>query len=49
MHTTEGRWIQINATREATEIVSSEEAEDVLIVIGENPDKTAIEKYLPVR
>lgn len=49
MHTAEGRWIQINATREATEISSCDPAENVLIVIGENMDKTVLGQYLPVR
>ena len=49
MHTTEGRWIQINATKEVVEISSCDPAENVLIVIGENMDKTVIGKVLPVR
>ncbi len=49
MRTTEGHWIQINATREATEISSCDPAENVLIVIGENMDKTVLKQYLPLR
>ena len=49
MHTTEDRWIQINATGEATEISACDPAENVLIVIGENMDKIALKQYLPVR
>lgn len=49
MHTAEGRWIQINATRDLTEIIPCAEAENVLIVIGENMNKTVIGKYFPVR
>ncbi|MCR5092838.1 MAG: GTP-binding protein [Lachnospiraceae bacterium] len=49
MHTAQGRWIRINATREATEISSCDPAENVLIVIGENMDKTVLGQYLPVR
>ena len=44
MHTTEDRWIQINATREATEISACDPAENVLIVIGENLNKTVLGK-----
>ena len=49
MHTAEDRWIQINATRAATEISTCDPAENVLIVIGENMDKTVLGKYLPLR
>ncbi len=49
MHVTEGRWIQLNATREAVEISDCAEAQDVLIIIGEALDKDAIRKYFPVR
>ena len=49
MHTAAGRWIQLNATREAVEISDCAEAQDVLIIIGEALDKDAIRKYFPVR
>ena len=49
MHTAEDRWIQINATKEATEISTCDPAENVLIVIGENMDKAVLGKYLPLR
>lgn len=45
----DGRWIQLNATREAVEITDCGEAQDVLIMIGEALDKNALQKYFPVR
>ncbi|MCR5675036.1 MAG: GTP-binding protein [Lachnospiraceae bacterium] len=49
MHTGEGRWISLNATREAVEITDCAEAQNVLIFIGESLDKNALLKYFPVR
>ncbi|MBQ9332766.1 MAG: GTP-binding protein [Lachnospiraceae bacterium] len=49
MHTTEGRWVQINATRESVEISDCGEAQNVLILIGEDLDKEALRKYFPLQ
>ena len=49
MHTSEGRWIQLNATREAVDITDCTEAQNVLIFIGEALDKNDLQKYFPVR
>ena len=49
MHTTEGRWVQINATREAVDIHDCGEAQDVLIMIGEKLDDHSLRKYFPVQ
>ncbi|MCR5178157.1 MAG: GTP-binding protein [Lachnospiraceae bacterium] len=49
MHTSEGRWIQVNATREAVEISDCAEAQDVIIIIGEALNKNAVRKYFPVQ
>lgn len=49
MHTSENRWIQINATREKVEITPCVEAQDVIIVIGEQLDKEVLNHYFPLR
>ncbi|SCX83980.1 GTPase, G3E family [Lachnospiraceae bacterium XBB2008] len=49
MHTKEGRLIRINATREAVEITDCDEVQDVLILIGEALDASAIRRYFPVQ
>lgn len=49
MHTAEGRWVQINATRESIEINECTDAQDVLILIGEELEKDALRKYFPVQ
>ena len=41
----EGRWISINATHQETEIHPVTEGQAILIVIGENLNKEAIEQY----
>ena len=41
----DGRWISINATHQGTEIHPVESGQEVLIVIGENLNKEAIEQY----
>lgn len=41
----EGRWISINATHQGTEIHPVTEGQAILIVIGENLNKEAIEQY----
>lgn len=49
MYVTEGRWVQINATRESTDIAECNEAQNVLIVIGEELDREAVNRYFPVQ
>ena len=42
-------WTRINATGEMVELSPCDEAQDVLIVIGESLDKERLRRYLPVR
>ncbi len=48
MHTAEGEWIMINATRERVEIEECPEAQNVIIIIGEKTDTEAVGRYFPV-
>ena len=41
----DGRWLSIHATHQGTEIHPVESGQEVLIVIGENLNKEAIEQY----
>ena len=43
--TNEGRWIQINAVPGKSEIMERKRGQEALIIIGENLNKKAIDKY----
>lgn len=50
MNTTDRGWLEINATSEAfLGISETEESENVIIIIGENVDKEAVRRFLPVQ
>ncbi len=49
MHTLEGEWIEINATKENIKIENTHESQDVLIIIGEDLNKNNISCYFPVK
>ena len=42
----DGGWLELNASRDGTSFASAEYGQDIIIVIGENPDKNMISKKL---